>query len=180
MSSRVLILFAHPALHRSRMNAAMMEAVQDLPGVTFRDLYEVYPDYHIEVPLEQELLVGHETIVWQHPFYWYSAPALLKEWQDVVLEHGFAYGEAGTALHGKRVMSALTTGGPEEAYRPSGYNHYTMRQLLAPFDQTARLCGMRYLEPFILHAVGGYTRPQVAAAAAAYRARVQELAAGGD
>lgn len=158
----------------------MMEAVQDLPGVTFRDLYEVYPDFHIEVPWEQDLLVAHDTIVWQHPFYWYSAPALLKEWQDVVLEHGFAYGEAGTALHGKRVMSALTTGGPEEAYQPTGYNRYTIRQLLAPFDQTARLCGMRYLEPFILHAVGGYTRAQVAAAAAAYRARVAELTAGGD
>jgi len=175
--SRVLILFAHPALHRSRINLAMMEAVQDLEGVTFRDLYEVYPDFHIEVSMEQELLVQHDVIVWQHPFYWYSAPALLKEWMDVVLEYGFAYGDEGRALHGKKVMSALTTGGPETAYGPGGYNRFTMRELLAPFEQTAHLCGMTYLDPFILHGVNQLNPAEVAAAAAGYRARIQELLA---
>lgn len=172
---RVLILFAHPALHRSRMNAAMMEAVQNLEGVTFHDLYEEYPEYHIEVPAEQKLLTEHDIIVWQHPFYWYSAPALLKEWMDVVLEYGFAYGEEGRALHGKRVLSALTTGGPEEAYQHGGQNRYTMRELLAPYDQTAHLCGMTYLEPFILHAVNRFTAQEVQAAAQQYRQRIQEL-----
>jgi len=33
------------------------------------------------------------------------------------LEYGFAYGEEGRVLHGKKVMSALTTGGSEEAYQ---------------------------------------------------------------
>jgi glutathione-regulated potassium-efflux system ancillary protein KefG len=175
--SRVLILFAHPALHRSRINLAMMNAVQDLEGVTFRDLYEVYPDFHIEVSTEQELLVEHDVIVWQHPFYWYSAPALLKEWMDVVLEYGFAYGDDGRALHGKRVMSALTTGGPAHAYEREGYNRFSMRELLAPFDQTAHLCGMKYLDPFILHGVNQFSAEQVASAAASYRDRIQEFLA---
>jgi glutathione-regulated potassium-efflux system ancillary protein KefG len=175
MPNRVLILFAHPALHRSHMNAAMMEAVRDLPNVTFHDLYEEYPDYHIEVDAEQKLLLEHEVIVWQHPFYWYSAPSLMKEWMDVVLEYGFAYGDAGKALHGKQVMSALTTGGPAEAYQQGGNNRFTMRELLAPFDQTAYLCGMTYLEPFILHAVNRYTKPEIEAAAQSYRARILEL-----
>ncbi len=173
--SRVLILFAHPALHRSRMNLAMMEAVRDLPGVTFRDLYEEYPEYHIEVPWEQKQLAEHDLILWQHPFYWYSAPALLKEWLDVVLEYGFAYGDEGTALHGKQVMNVLTTGGPEDAYQRGGYNHYTIRELLAPFEQTARLCGMKYLEPFILHAVNRFSKEEVATAAASYRDLVLSL-----
>ncbi|GEP43561.1 NAD(P)H-dependent oxidoreductase [Brevifollis gellanilyticus] len=174
---RVLILFAHPALHRSRINLAMMDAVQDLEGVTVRDLYEVYPDFHVEVSTEQELLVEHDVIIWQHPFYWYSAPALLKEWMDVVLEYGFAYGDEGRALHGKRVMSALTTGGPEDAYDRAGYNRFSMRELLAPFDQTAHLCGMKYLDPFILHGVNQFSPEQVTAAAASYRKRIQELLA---
>ena len=173
--NRVLILFAHPALHRSRMNAAMMEAVQDLSGVTFHDLYEEYPDYHIEVDAEQKLLLEHEVIVWQHPFYWYSAPALMKEWQDVVLEYGFAYGDEGKALYGKKLLSALTTGGPEEAYQHDGQNRFTMRELLAPFDQTAYLCGMTYLEPFILHAVNRYTQPEIEAASQRYRERILAL-----
>jgi glutathione-regulated potassium-efflux system ancillary protein KefG len=174
---RVLILFAHPALHRSRMNLAMMEAVRDLEGVTFHDLYEVYPDLHIDVATEQELLLKHDVIVWQHPFYWYSAPALLKEWMDVVLEYGFAYGEEGRALHGKKVMSALTTGGPAVAYQADGYNRFTMRELLAPFDQTAHLCGMEYLEPFILHGVNLLKPAEVETAAASYRQRIQQLMA---
>jgi glutathione-regulated potassium-efflux system ancillary protein KefG len=177
MPNRVLILFAHPALHRSHMNAAMVEAVRDLPGVTFHDLYEEYPDYHIEVDAEQKLLLEHEVIVWQHPFYWYSAPSLLKEWMDVVLEYGFAYGDEGKALHGKQVLSAMTTGGPAEAYQHGGHNRFTMRELLAPFDQTAHLCGMAYLEPFILHAVNRYTKPEIEAAAQRYRARIIELTA---
>lgn len=177
MPNRVLILFAHPALHRSRMNLAMMEAVRDLEGVTFHDLYEVYPDLHIDVATEQELLLKHDVIVWQHPFYWYSAPALLKEWLDVVLEYGFAYGDDGRALHGKKVMSALTTGGPALAYQADGYNRFTMRELLAPFDQTAHLCGMEYLEPFILHGVNLLKPSEVETAAASYRQRIQQLMA---
>jgi glutathione-regulated potassium-efflux system ancillary protein KefG len=177
MPSRVLILFAHPALHRSRMNLAMMEAVRDLEGVTFHDLYELYPDLHIDVATEQELLLKHDVIVWQHPFYWHSAPALLKEWMDVVLEYGFAYGDEGRALHGKKVMSALTTGGPAEAYQAGGYNRFTMRELLAPFDQTAHLCGMEYLETFILHRVNLLKPAEVEAAAASYRQRIQQLMA---
>ncbi|MCX6857492.1 MAG: NAD(P)H-dependent oxidoreductase, partial [Verrucomicrobia bacterium] len=154
--------------------------VRDLPNVTFHDLYEEYPDYHIEVDAEQKLLLEHEVIVWQHPFYWYSAPSLMKEWMDVVLEYGFAYGDAGKALHGKQVMSAMTTGGPAEAYQQSGHNRFTMRELLAPFDQTAHLCGMTYLEPFILHAVNRYTKPEIEAAARRYRARIIELTGASD
>ena len=175
MAKRVLILFAHPALHRSRINAAMVDAVSDLENVTVLDLYEEYPDFHIEVPEQQRLLVEHDVIIWQHPFYWYSAPALLKEWMDVVLEYGFAYGDEGTALRGKKAMNALTTGGQEEAYSSTGANRFTMRQLLAPFDQTAHLCGIEYLEPFVVHGVHRFSSDQVAAAAAQYRQRVLQL-----
>ncbi|HJP32673.1 MAG: NAD(P)H-dependent oxidoreductase [Candidatus Latescibacteria bacterium] len=42
-SRRILLLFAHPAYQRSRANRPLVEAVRDLSGVTFRDLYEEYP-----------------------------------------------------------------------------------------------------------------------------------------
>jgi glutathione-regulated potassium-efflux system ancillary protein KefG len=175
VTSRILILFAHPALHRSRANAALADAVRSLPGVTFHDLYAAYPHHLIDVPHEQDLLRSHDVVVWQHPFYWYAAPSLLKEWQDVVLEHGFAYGEDGTALRGKRMLSVLTTGGPATAYQPDGYNRYTMRQLLAPFDQTAHLCGMTYLEPFLVHGVRQLTREELQSVADQYRQRIERL-----
>jgi glutathione-regulated potassium-efflux system ancillary protein KefG len=167
---RVLVNFAHPVLERSRVNRRLLDGIRDLDGVTVRDLYEAYPTLHIDVACEQDLLVAHDVIVFQHPFYWYSTPALLKEWQDLVLEHGWAYGQGGTRLRGKLTFNALTTGGPQTAYRRDGYNRYTIRELLAPWDQTAHLCGMRFLAPFVVHAaLRVRVDDDVAEARAAYR-----------
>lgn len=149
---RVLVLFAHPVLERSRVNRRLLDSIKDLDGVTINDLYEEYPTLNIDVKREQELLLAHDVIVFQHPFYWYSVPAILKEWQDLVLEHGWAYGHGGTQLRGKITFNAISTGGPETAYTKGGYNRFTIRELMAPWDQTAYLCGMRFLAPFAVHA----------------------------
>ena len=172
---RILVLFAHPAYHRSRVQRALADAVRDLDGVTFHDLYEEYWDFQLDVSREQDLLRAHDLIVFQHPFYWYSSPAILKEWQDLVLEHGFAYGEEGTALHGKRLLSVLSAGGPPEAYTREGYNHFTVGELLAPFEQTARLCGMEYLPPVVVHNARALSDAEIAHHAQAYRQRLESL-----
>jgi putative NADPH-quinone reductase len=147
---RILILLAHPSLDRSEVNRPLADAVRGLERVTLVDLYAEYPDLQIDIDREQARLLAHEVIVFQHPLYWYSTPAILKEWQDLVLEHGFAYGSDGQALHGKVFFNALTAGGLEAAYRADGYNHFTIRELLHPIEQTAMLCGMIYLPPFAL------------------------------
>ncbi|MCK6548351.1 NAD(P)H-dependent oxidoreductase [Myxococcota bacterium] len=151
MPRRIAVLFAHPRLEKSRINRALLAGIRDLPGVTVRDLYELYPDLEIDVAAEQAMLLEHDAILFQHPFYWYSVPAILKQWQDWVLEHGWAYGAEGKKLEGKITMQVVTTGGPERAYQPEGYNRFTVRALLAPWEATARLCRMRYLAPFIVH-----------------------------
>ena len=147
---RILLLLAHPSLDRSEVNRPMADAVVDIDGITLIDLYAEYPDFQIDINREQQRLLEHDAIVFQHPLYWYSTPAILKEWQDLVLEHGFAYGSEGTALHGKIFFNALTAGGIDAAYRAEGYNHFTIRELLHPLEQTAGLCGMTYLPPFAL------------------------------
>lgn len=149
--NRLLVLFAHPAIHKSRVNRAMAAAARKVEGVTFHDLYEAYPDFLIDVEAEQQRLLSHDVIVLQHPFYWYSTPAIMKEWIDLVLEYGFAYGEGGDRLRGKSWVHALTTGGPEDSYRQGGYNRYSIPQFLAPLEQTAELCGMRFLPPFVAY-----------------------------
>lgn len=130
----------------------MRAAIAGLDGVTVHDLYAAYPDFAVNVRAEQQLLLDHDIIVLQHPFYWYSSPALLKEWQDLVLENGWAYGPGGTRLAGKFMLSALSTGGSPEAYDHAGRNRYEIHELLAPFNQTAYLCSMAYLQPFVIHA----------------------------
>ena len=147
---RVLVLLAHPSLERSEVNRPMADALIGIDGVTAIDLYAEYPDFQIDIDREQQRLRTHDAIVFQHPLYWYSTPAILKEWQDLVLEYGFAYGSHGTALHGKIFFDALSAGGAELAYRAEGYNHFTIRELLYPLEQTALLCGMVYLAPFAL------------------------------
>jgi glutathione-regulated potassium-efflux system ancillary protein KefG len=148
---KVLVQFAHPVLERSRVNRRLLAAIRGVSGVTIRDLYEVYPTFELDVKREQELLLAHDVVVFQHPFYWYSTPAILKEWQDLVLEHGWAYGVGGDKLHGKLTCNVISTGGPAAAYQHGGRNRFTMRELLAPWDQTAHLCGMRFLAPFVVH-----------------------------
>ena len=147
---RVLILFAHPSTERSEVNMPLYEASTGREGVTVVDLYAEYPDYRINVEREQQRLRDHDVIIFMFPLYWYSTPSMLKEWQDLVLEYGWAYGKGGTALAGKTFLCAITAGGRESAYRDQGYNHYTVRELLRPLEQTAVLCGMHYLPPFAL------------------------------
>ncbi len=145
-----MVLFAHPSLDRSEVNSPLARAAAGLPATKVVDLYAEYPTMHIDVDREQSRLVAADIVVFLHPLYWYSTPAILKEWQDLVLEYGFAYGAEGNALRGKTFFSALSAGGAESAYRADGYNHFTIRQLLAPLEQTANLCGMLYLPPFAL------------------------------
>lgn len=155
MALRTLVQFAHPALERSRVNRRLVRALTEHLGAdaTFNDLYERYPHLNIDVEREQELLATHDLVIFQFPFYWYSVPALLKEWMDLVLKHGWAYGEGGDKLAGKRWLCALTTGGPELTYAKGGRNRYTVRQLLAPLEQTAYLCRMHFLAPLTFHGV---------------------------
>ena len=159
---RILVLFAHPALQISRVNSSMLDEMLQITGLTVHDLYERYPDFDIDVKYEQQLMTDHDVIVFHHPFFWYSTPAILKEWQDLVLEHDWAYGSKGTALHGKYFLNIVTTGGNEAAYQKNGYNHFTMRELLAPIEQTARLCGMIYLPPFVVHGTLGLSAQDIA------------------
>jgi len=151
MKKKILIIFAHPRFEKSVNNSLLIHKIGESREITFHDLYEKYPDFNIDIEFEKKLLTDHEIIIWQHPFYWYSAPALLKQWIDLVLEFGWAYGPGGNALEDKIVFNSITSGGQRSAYNREGYNRFTVKELLAPFDQTAFLCKMIYLPPFVLH-----------------------------
>lgn len=166
---KVLILFAHPALHKSRINKRLIAGIHNIDGVTFNNLYDRYPDFFIDIKREQRLLVEHDVIVWHHPFYWYSAPAIIKEWMDLVLEHGFAYGKHGRALEGKQAISVITTGAKKEVYCEGGRNHYTINQFLVPFHQSANLCRMEYLPPFVVYGTHTMKEADMEDAAEKYR-----------
>lgn len=148
---KILIIFAHPALQKSKIHKRLTDSVKNLPGITVNNLYENYPDFYFDIIKEQQLLIEHDIIVWQHPFYWYSSPAILKEWFDLVLQHGFAYGLKGRNLEGKQVISIISTGGNKEVYCKEGRNQFTINEFLVPFKQSANLCNMEYLPPYVIY-----------------------------
>ena len=173
---KILILFVHPRYESSKANQALVKAIPQNEYVTFHDLYETYPLFDIDVAFEKKLLTRHDIIIWHHPFYWYSAPPLLKQWIDLVLEYGWAYGYNGEALKGKSVFNAITTGGQRKAYCAEGHNQYTINEFLVPFEQTARLCKMNYLPPFILYGTHRVSDEQLYQESMIYGRLIEKLA----
>ncbi|MNH83362.1 General stress protein 14 [compost metagenome] len=169
---KTLVLVAHPNLEQSKVNKAWMNRLEQEETVTVHNLYGLYPDFEIDVEKEQQLLLEHDRIVLQFPFYWYSSPALLKQWQDAVLTYGFAYGTAGTKLQGKEFMLAISSGGAAEAYQAGGSNQYSMSELTRPFQATAGLCGMHFLPSFLLQGMMTLTEEKLQLSAEALAAHV--------
>lgn len=169
---KILVLAAHPNMSQSRVNKTWVERIRKEPNVTVHELYAAYPDFKIDVEKEQQLLVAHDRIVLQFPLYWYSTPALLKQWQDDVLTYGWAFGPGGTNLREKELMLAISAGSPEEAYQRSGYNRFTIHELTAPLQAVANLTGMKFVAPYTFFGAMAASDEQLKQSAEAYAKHV--------
>ncbi|MDB4982930.1 MAG: Glutathione-regulated potassium-efflux system ancillary protein KefF [Myxococcales bacterium] len=177
MPRTIDLIYAHPYPDRSRAGRTLLAGVRDLPGVEVRSLYDLYPDFAIDVDAEREALVRADIVVWQSPFYWYGMPSLLHLWIEKVLAHGWAYGAGGTAVQGKTTLWATTTGAPAAAYQPGQMHGHPFEAFVPAISQTARFCGMRWAgPPFVLHGAHRVGEDELQAAAAAYRRRLEALA----
>jgi putative NADPH-quinone reductase len=172
--ANIVVYFAHLAIETSVINRTLCDAIRDLPNVNFRDLHERYPDFFIDTAAEQAAMRAADLIVFQHPIYWYAAPAIFKHLQDTVLLRGFAYGPNGTALHGKDFMLAVSTGAPAEEYGPDGIHHYAFADLIHPIEQTARFCGMNFMPPLVLQGGHSLSHETINGHAARYRQLLED------
>jgi glutathione-regulated potassium-efflux system ancillary protein KefF len=172
-SKTTLVLAAHPNWRDSHVNRRLFEAARGLPDVQVQDLYGLYPDFDIDVPAEQAAAEQARLIVLLHPIQWYSMPPLQKLWFDEVLAYGWAYGHLGTALQGKDLWLVATTGGPESSYHPQSYNRYFFDAFMPPYEQTAALCGMRFLPPLVLHGARRAGEDAIAQHAAVFEQRLR-------
>ncbi len=173
--NRILILFAHPRYEKSRINRSLLAQLAGLDGITVHDLYELYPDFNIDVQREKSLLLEHDIIIWQHPLYMYSAPAIIKQWIDMVLEFGWAHGAGVDNLKGKITFNTITAGGTRASYDRDGFNRYTIQEFLYPFEQTAKLCKMHYLPPFAVQGTYRLSDAELSGYAALYKAMLTFL-----
>ncbi len=172
-AARIYLIAAHPRWRDSRVNLQLLKAARDVPGIDVNDLYNSYPDYAIDVKTEQARLARADLLVLLHPIQWYSVPSLQKLWLDEVLRYGLAYGRGGNKLEGKDVWLVATTGGPEESYHPQRYNRYFFDAFLPPYEQTAALCGMRFLPPLIFHGARSASNAAVDEHVAVFKDRLQ-------
>ena len=39
-------------------------------GVEIRSLYQLYPDFNIDIAAEQDALARADLIIWRHPMQW--------------------------------------------------------------------------------------------------------------
>ncbi|GET06203.1 NADPH-quinone reductase [Ligilactobacillus agilis] len=161
---KTTVFLFHPNLATSRVNRALVAGLSS--DIEVRDLYQLYPDFKIDVAAEQQVLAKSDRIVWQFPLYWYSSPALLKQWQDLVLTHGWAYGTGGEALHQKELVLAVSPG--SDNYGRAGFVKYQVTELLRPFQATSRLIGTKFMKPFITLGASTITTPDLAKQAQAY------------
>ena len=174
-ANMILVIYAHPYPQHSRACKALLDAVVDVPDVELRSLYDLYPDFDIDVAAEQAALARADLVVWLHPVYWYSVPSMLKHWFDVVLSRGWAYGKEGNALRGKRCLWVVGTGGDEDAYSANGMHQQPFENFAAPVEQTARFCGMQWQVPIALHGAHAVSDAQLAATAEVFRTRLIEM-----
>jgi glutathione-regulated potassium-efflux system ancillary protein KefF len=173
----VLVLYAHPYPRRSRAGRALLAAVEELPFVSVRSLYDLYPDFAIDVEAEQRAMAEADVIVWQTPFYWYGVPSLLQHWFEKVLLEGWAYGDDASALCGKSVQWVTTTGTPRSAYQPEGIHAHHFDAFVPAIQQTAQFCGMKWEPPLVVHGIFRMSDDELATHARAYRTRLEELSA---
>ena len=173
---RIMVICAHPRLEESRANRVLSLALKGRADIFFRDLYREYPDWSIRAERERALLLEHDRIVLQFPFYWYSCPPLLKKWFDEVLISGWAYGPGGDHLKGKEFMVATTAGGTVSSYRSGGDNLYTVDELLRPIERTLTRCGGIFLPSFVVYDANRGTEAYLAQEAKRYANYIREPA----
>ena len=151
---KTTVLVFHPSLEKAYIHSRMAQAAREA-GAEVRDMYQLYPDFQIDVDEEKRVLSVVDRIVLQFPMYWYSSPALLKQWEDYTLQHGWAYGHEGKALVGKELLLAISAGAQQEDYQHEGRFRHTFEEILAPFEITAEHVNLHYLPPFVLSGTFG-------------------------
>lgn len=151
----ILIVAAHPYLNRSKANKRLLDGVSEMDSVIISDIYEKYPDFHIDVQEEQQLLTCAEVIVFQFPLYWYNIPALLKQWQETVLTSEFAFGIDAhqMQLKDKQCIAVTTTGHPQNSNFVDGVDVFSVNTFMIPLQQLTEHCLMNYHEPLVFYQV---------------------------
>lgn len=154
---KTLLLLAHPKLSESVVNKFLIDQLKQekLENLTIRNLQSCIKNNHFNIEEEQKSLLEADRIIFQFPLFWYSYPAILKQWIDEVFTPGFAYGrkgkELGTKLIDKQFSVITTIGSTEEMYIPGGIVGFSANELLRHIQATVEYTGAVYTYPHFIY-----------------------------
>jgi len=142
----IVMISGHPNLDNSVANRTIIEETEkQLPEIQIRKLNKLYPNYQIDVQVEQAALEDVDMIILQFPLFWYAMPALLKKWIDNTFLRGFSHGPNAT-LKGKKLLLSFTTGIAEKDYQIQGLMKNKISTYIEPFEGIAIFCGLEFLQ----------------------------------
>ncbi|WP_220728397.1 NAD(P)H-dependent oxidoreductase [Apilactobacillus xinyiensis] len=145
---KTLVIIAHPKYDNSMTQGFLKSCQKDIDSVDWLVLNREYPSYNFDVIKEQERLSKYERIVFQFPLYWYSAPAILKQYEDDVLTRSFTYKTEDGVLNGKELGIVTTLGEPIYHYHDGHNEAFTIDELMKPYHALAHKAGMKFLPIF--------------------------------
>ncbi|EEA06921.1 flavodoxin-like fold family protein [Cryptosporidium muris RN66] len=145
--AHILVILSHPG--KSIANQAIIDTLVEKFGqnIQVRHLNQLYPDQKIDIEAEQRALISAELVILQFPMYWYNMPPSLKNWLDLVLSYGFAYGTS-YKLEDKLLLVSITTGGEDKKYEKNTVNDYLMS-----LESTSEFIKMKFAGILAVHSM---------------------------
>ena len=136
---KTLVIVAHPQLANSSTESFLKAAADNENNVMWHELKTPF-----DISQEQELLKSATRIIFQFPLYWYSAPAILKQWLDEVWNSQLT---SSYLLKGRELGIVTTVAHSASAFQPGASQGYTIAEILRPYQALAHAMEMKYLPP---------------------------------
>ncbi|CAI2639061.1 Glutathione-regulated potassium-efflux system ancillary protein KefG [Apilactobacillus kunkeei] len=147
---KTLVLVSHPEYDNSMTEAFLKQCQSDIENVDWVVLDNIQTEFTFDKEQEQQRLTQYDRILFQFPMYWYSAPALMKKYEDDVFTKNFIAYEQEGALKGKEMGIITTLGDPIKDYQVGGREGFSISELLKPYQAIAQRGQMKFLKPFVI------------------------------
>ncbi|KOY75784.1 uncharacterized protein RZ71_02050 [Apilactobacillus kunkeei] len=147
---KTLVLVSHPEYDNSMTEAFLKQCQSDIENVDWVVLDNIQTDFSFDKEQEQQRLAQYDRILFQFPMYWYSAPALMKKYEDDVFTKNFIAYEQEGVLKGKEMGIITTLGDPIKDYQVGGREGFSISELLKPYQAIAQRGQMKFLKPFVI------------------------------
>lgn len=155
---KTLVIASHPTPEKSVINKALQKAVQNVEGVTYRNLEAIYGnDFDsIDIEAERKAYEGIDRVVFMYPIQWFNLTPMLKTYFNKVW---FQWDPQN--LKGKEMLVVVTAGANEKAYSHEGKIGLAIGEILSPMRACANYVGMDYVEPLAFLGVTGSTEDMI-------------------